>query len=50
MESKNYPKLPPKKTELDNKGLIFCLIGILFIMIIFFFFKFGGIMNFIQAI
>ena len=50
MSNRKKPKLPPKKTEIDNKRLIYTLIVILTFMIIFFLFKFGGIMNFIHAI
>lgn len=50
MATRKKPKLPKKKTELDNKSLIYILIVILTSMFLFFLYKFGGIMNLIQAI
>ena len=50
MATRKKPTLPPKKTELDNKLLIYTLSLILSFLVIYFIFKFGGITNFIRAI
>jgi len=50
MATRKKPKLPKKKTELDNKTLIYFLMFVLTFMFIFFLIKFGGIMNIIRAI